>query len=74
MRTDIFIDNAFAAAQSGKRFEVINPATEDVIASVAEGEAPDIDAAVKSSRACFESDAWRQLSGRKRGAILHKAA
>jgi acyl-CoA reductase-like NAD-dependent aldehyde dehydrogenase len=74
MRTDIFVDNAFAAAASGKRFEVINPATEDVIASVAEGDAPDIDRAVTSSRACFESDAWRELSGRKRGAILFKAA
>jgi acyl-CoA reductase-like NAD-dependent aldehyde dehydrogenase len=74
MRTDIFIDNAFAAAESGKRFEVINPATEDVLASVAEGDAPDIDAAVASSRACFESDAWRKLSGRKRGAILYRAA
>ncbi len=74
MHTDVFIDNAFTAASGGGRFDVINPATEEILASVAEGDAPDIEAAVASSRRCFESDAWRELTGRRRGAILQRVA
>jgi aldehyde dehydrogenase (NAD+) len=32
-----------------------------------------VDAAVQAARRCFESDAWRGISGRKRGALLHRA-
>jgi acyl-CoA reductase-like NAD-dependent aldehyde dehydrogenase len=74
VRTDLFIGNAWAAAASGRRFDVINPATEETLASVAEGDAADIDRAVRAARACFESAEWRGLSARKRGAFLFKAA
>ena len=74
MRTDLFIDNAWAPAASGRRFDVINPATEEVLASVAEGDAADVDRAVAAARACFDSKEWRGLSARKRGALLFKAA
>ncbi|HSM15993.1 MAG TPA: aldehyde dehydrogenase family protein [Gemmatimonadales bacterium] len=74
MHTDIFIDNAFSTAAGGGRFDVVNPATEEILASVAEGDAADVDAAVASSRRCFESEEWQTLSGRKRGAILYRAA
>jgi acyl-CoA reductase-like NAD-dependent aldehyde dehydrogenase len=33
-----------------------------------------VDAAVKAARDCFESDAWRSLSARQRGALLYRAA
>ena len=42
-------------AASGKRFPVVNPATEEELAPVAEGDAADIDRAVQSARATFES-------------------
>jgi len=74
VRTDLFIGNAWGPAASGRRFDVINPATEEVLASVAEGDAADIDRAVSAARGCFESDGWRGLSARKRGALLFKAA
>ncbi|HXE58201.1 MAG TPA: aldehyde dehydrogenase family protein [Gemmatimonadales bacterium] len=74
MRTDLFIGGEFVPSASGRRFDVVNPATEEVLASVAEGDAADVDAAVRAARSCFESDGWRKLSGRKRGAILQKAA
>ena len=59
-------------AVSGKRFQVINPATEGELASVAEGDAADIDRAVQSARATFESGTWRSMSARKRGALLYR--
>ncbi|HET7791259.1 MAG TPA: aldehyde dehydrogenase family protein [Gemmatimonadales bacterium] len=74
MKTDLFINNEWRPAASGKRFPVENPATEETIAEVAAGDAADVDAAVRAARACFESDAWRGLSGRKRGRLLAKAA
>jgi aldehyde dehydrogenase (NAD+) len=74
VRTDLFIGNAWTPAASGRRFEVLNPATEEVLASVAEGDAADIDRAVGAARMCFESATWRGLSARKRGALLFRAA
>ena len=74
MRTDLFIKNEWRPASSGRRFPVVNPATEEVIAEVALGDAADVDAAVKAARACFESDGWRKLSARQRGRLLAKTA
>jgi aldehyde dehydrogenase (NAD+) len=74
MHTDLFINNEYRPAAAGKRFDVINPATEEVMAQVAEGETADVDAAVLAARTCFNSDAWQKMSARKRGAILYKAA
>ena len=74
MKTDLFINNEWRPALSGKRFPVENPATEEIIAEVALGDAADADAAVKAARACFESDAWRGMSARKRGRLLFKTA
>src|SRR5688500_14329928 len=59
-------------ASSGKRFPVVNPATEKELAPVAEGDAADVDRAVQSARATFESGTWRSLSARKRGALLYR--
>jgi len=73
VRTDLFIDNEWRPAASGKRFAVENPATEETIAEVAQGDAADVDNAVAAARACFDSDAWRGLSARKRGRLLTKA-
>jgi aldehyde dehydrogenase (NAD+) len=74
VKTDLFINNEWRPAVSGKRFPVENPATEETIAEVALGDAADIDNAVGAARACFESDAWRGLSARKRGRMLTTAA
>ena len=74
MRTDLFINNEWRPALSGKRFPVVNPATEEVIAQVAQGDAADVDNAVAAARTCFESDSWRKLSARGRGRLLMKAA
>src|SRR5436190_20471495 len=74
VRTDLFINNEWRPATSGKRFPVVNPATEEVLGEVAAGDAADVDNAVRGAKACFESAAWRDLSARKRGRVLFKAA
>ena len=74
MKTDLFINNEWRPAASGKRFAVENPATEENLADVAAGDAADVDNAVRAAKACFESQAWREMSARKRGRILFRAA
>jgi acyl-CoA reductase-like NAD-dependent aldehyde dehydrogenase len=74
VKVDHFINNEWRPATSGKRFPVVNPATEEVLAQVAAGEAVDVDHAVRAAKACFESQAWREMSARKRGKLLFKAA
>ncbi len=70
----IFIQNEWCDAESGKTFSVVNPATEEVLAEVAEGDAHDIDRAVRAARQAFEKGAWPRLSARERGRILSQVA
>ena len=71
-RTKIYIDGSWVDSQGTGRIDVVNPATEDVIAVVAEGTADDVDRAAKAARAAFP--AWSALSGKERGEYLRKAA
>ena len=52
-QTRILIDGSFRDSVDGKTFPTINPATEEKIADVAEGDAADIDLAVKAARRAF---------------------
>ena len=73
-QTQCFIDGKWVPAKSGKTFETINPATEEVIANVAEGDAADIDLAVKAARKAFESGPWSRMDARDRGRLINKLA
>ncbi|MBB3995000.1 5-carboxymethyl-2-hydroxymuconic-semialdehyde dehydrogenase [Sulfitobacter undariae] len=53
-------------------FEVHSPIDESLIASVARGDASDIDRAAKAAKAAFP--AWAALPGKDRKALLHKIA
>jgi aldehyde dehydrogenase (NAD+) len=66
---DLLIDGRRVPSLSGRYFDSIDPATEDLIGRVAEGGAEDIDVAVRSARAAFERN-WGRLPGRDRGRIL----
>jgi len=72
--TECFIDGQWQPAVSGKTFETINPATEEVIAQVAEGDAEDIDLAVRAARRAFESGPWAAMHPRERGKLLYALA
>ncbi|MEM6979304.1 MAG: aldehyde dehydrogenase family protein [Planctomycetota bacterium] len=72
--TQCFIGGEFVDAVSGKTFATVNPATELEIAQVAEGDAADIDAAVRSARRAFESGPWSRMDARDRGRLLLKLA
>jgi aldehyde dehydrogenase (NAD+) len=73
-QTRLLIDGKFRDSVSGKTFATINPATEEVIAQVAEGEAADIDLAVKAARKAFERGPWPKMDARDRGRLMNKLA
>ena len=69
----LFIGGAWVEPRSGSYFPTINPATEEHLATVAEGGAEDIDLAVVAARQAWESG-WRDLSGRQRAKYLYRIA
>ncbi|MGC0367021.1 aldehyde dehydrogenase (NAD+) [Rhodococcus sp. 27YEA15] len=71
-RTKIYIGGAWTDSTGSGRIEVLNPATEELIATVAEGTVEDVDAAARAARAAFP--AWSGLSGAERAEYLSKAA
>jgi phenylacetaldehyde dehydrogenase len=68
----LLIDGKWTPAQSGKTFAVHDPATGEKIADVAEGDAADIDLAVRAARRAFESGPWPSMTPSERGRIIHK--
>src|SRR5919112_6861883 len=71
MRKQLFINGDWRDAAGGKTIEVVNPATEEVIAEVASADQSDVDAAVAAARAAFDGP-WSKLSARERGKLVWK--
>src|SRR6266852_7805115 len=70
----LLIGGKWVPAKSGKTFETLNPANEEVLALVAEGDKADIDEAVKHARKAFEEGKWPSLSPHARTRFLLKIA
>ena len=73
-QTQCFIGGQWVPSQSGKTFETLHPATEEVIAEVAEGDAADVDLAVEAARNALENGPWATMDARDRGRLIYKLA
>jgi succinate-semialdehyde dehydrogenase/glutarate-semialdehyde dehydrogenase len=71
MDTDLFIGGQWRSSEDGSRFDVLDPANGDVLASVANGSVADGIAAVDAAYAA--AAAWAATPPRQRGEILRKA-
>src|SRR3569832_1759302 len=69
----MLIDGKWVDAASGKRFETHNPATGELLATVAEGDKEDIDRAVAAARRAFEGP-WCKVKPFERQNLLLKLA
>ena len=69
-----FINGRLVEAQSGARFEDISPINGRPAASVARCTGADVDAAVASARATFESGVWRNREPKERKRVLLRFA
>jgi len=69
----MLINGEWVDSASGRTFETLNPASEEVLAAVAHGEAEDVNRAVGAARAAFaEGSPWRTMPPGQRGRIIHK--
>src|SRR5947209_4043374 len=66
----LFIGGRWVDSASGKTFDTLDPATGEVLASVAEGGAEDVDRAVAAARRSFDSGVWRDLPPAERARAL----
>ena len=71
-RHQIFVGGAWADAASGETMEVLNPATEEVIAEVPRCNAADVDRAVAAAKAALP--AWLDSTPAERAELLLKLA
>ena len=69
----LLIDGHRVPSSSGRTLKSLNPATEEVIATIAEGNEADVDRAVAAARRAFEGP-WRTMRAAERGNLLLKWA
>src|SRR5438876_8032727 len=67
-----FINGAWREPQGGERFDSTDPSTGEVLASIAQGSAPDVDAAVAAARAALAP--WQALTPHARARYLYALA
>jgi aldehyde dehydrogenase (NAD+) len=68
-----FINGEFVKPKSNKYMDTFNPATGDVLAKIAVGNATDVDLAVKAAREAYNK-VWSKMSGKERGKYLYRIA
>ena len=69
----MYVGGQWVAAASGKQMDVLDPATEQVIARVPAAGAADVDAAVKAARTAFRGG-WKDSTAQERGRVLLRLA
>ncbi len=71
----LYIDGQFVFdSDGGAWIDVLNPATQEVIARVPDGTGADIDRAVLAARRAFETAPWKNVTAQDRGRILFRLA
>ncbi|MET8044228.1 aldehyde dehydrogenase family protein [Micromonospora sp. NPDC005215] len=69
----LFIDGEFVDPTDGGSFKSINPASEEVLAEIAEAGAADVERAVRAARTAYDK-VWGPMPGRDRAKYLYRIA
>src|SRR5262245_8055492 len=72
--TELLIGGDWSASSDRKRLSTLNPATEEVVAEVAQAGPSDVDRAVSAARQSLTQGTWRDTTGRERGRMLNRLA
>jgi aldehyde dehydrogenase (NAD+) len=70
----VWIGGIWVAPHSGRMIELVSPDTEQVIGTVGEADAQDMDAAAAAARGAFESGRWSRMGPLERLGILKRMA
>ena len=68
----IFVNGAWAPPSGTQKLSVISPVTEEAIMTFPDGTPADMDRAVGSARAAFDTGPWPRMSPQERGEMLIK--
>ena len=69
----LFINGEFVESEGGTKFDSINPATEEKVASITEATDADVDHAVRSAKTAYEK-VWSKITPAERGKYLYRIA
>lgn len=70
----LFIDGQWRDADGGKRFDIVDPASGEVLAQAASGGPADVDQAVRAAARAFRNPDWRAMNPHARGSLLERVA
>nr|WP_264077170.1 aldehyde dehydrogenase family protein [Mycolicibacterium houstonense] len=70
----MFVDGQWVDALSGRRFDTVDPATEQVITTVPHSGPEDVDRAVAAARRAFEDGPWPAMTPAERQRMLWRIA
>ena len=74
MHDKLYIGGQWVSSSSRETIDVINPANEQVVGSIAAATADDVNAAVKAARQAFDNGPWPKMKGCERAIVLRKIA
>lgn len=74
VHAQMFIGGRFVDGRSPTRLEVVNPATEDVIGTIVDGDALDVASAADAALAAFETSGWAQAPPAERAGCIRALA
>ena len=69
----LFIDGEFVESKSGKKMDLICPATEEVLCAVSDGNSEDVDLAVQAAERAMKGE-WGNMEPKQRQDLLLKLA
>ena len=70
----LYIDGRWSEAAGGETYDVVNPATEQVIARAPNGSTADLQRAIEAARRAFDEGPWRRTSPLDRSRLLERLA
>lgn len=69
-RQRLLINGRWVDGQEGQTFETLNPATDEILAHCAAGDASDVDQATRAARAALERGPWSKMTAAERGRLV----
>jgi betaine-aldehyde dehydrogenase len=70
----MYVNGQWVDSQSKKTFPVYDPASEEIIAQVAEAGPEDVNQAVVAAKTAFEDGPWATTTAQERGRVLFRLA
>ena len=70
----LYINGEWVESKSNKTFPVYDPASEEIIAQVADANSDDVNRAVAAAKSAFEDGPWATTTAQERGRVLFRLA